>query len=166
MQMTDIIIKALTAPGRYTDDQTKGLHLWVKDNGRKYWNLRYTYNGSRKGIALGAYPEVSLKQARIRAVEQRNLINNGADPMAIKRAQKTPALAPKSAKEISEFIWSFIITITLSALSSLVTVANIFCINLIASDPLYESFFFSLSKEEVNAIATCTLPLIAMRSEF
>ena len=107
MQMTDIVIKALAAPGRYTDDQTKGLHLWVKGNGRKYWNLRYTYNGSRKGIALGAYPEVSLKQARISAVEQRNLINKGADPMAIKKAQKKPASAPRSEK-FQEFSLKYI----------------------------------------------------------
>lgn len=92
MQMTDISIKALTTPGRYTDDQTKGLHLWVKDTGRKYWNLRYTSAGDRKGIGLGAYPEVSLKQARIRAIEQRNLINKGVDPMQVKNATKATAL--------------------------------------------------------------------------
>ena len=46
MQMTDISIRALTTPGRYTDDQTKGLHLWVKDTGRKYWNLRRCTAGS------------------------------------------------------------------------------------------------------------------------
>jgi integrase len=92
MQMTDISIKALTTPGRYTDDQTKGLHLWVKDTGRKYWNLRYTSAGDRKGIGLGAYPEVSLKQARIKAIEQRNLINKGVDPMQVKNATKATAL--------------------------------------------------------------------------
>jgi hypothetical protein len=31
MQMTDISIKALTKPGRYTDDQTKGL-LGIPDD--------------------------------------------------------------------------------------------------------------------------------------
>lgn len=98
MQMTDMTIKALTKPGRYTDDQTMGLHLWVKDTGRKYWNLRYTCSGGRKGIGLGAYPEVSLKQARIRAIEQRNLINKGVDPMQVKNAPKAPALVPASQK--------------------------------------------------------------------
>jgi len=98
MQMTDISIKALNTPGRYTDDQTKGLHLWVKDSGRKYWNLRYTFAGSRKGLGLGAYPEVSLKQARIRAVEQRNLINKSVDPMQVRNAPKTPALVPAGQK--------------------------------------------------------------------
>jgi integrase len=98
MQMTDISIKALTTPGRYTDDQTKGLHLWVKDSGRKYWNLRYTFAGSRKGLGLGAYPEVSLKQARIRAIEQRSLINKSVDPMQVRNTRKTPALVPAGQK--------------------------------------------------------------------
>ena len=98
MQMTDISIRALTKPGRYTDDQTKGLHLWVKGSGRKYWNLRYTFAGSRKGLGLGAYPEVSLKQARIRAIEQRNLINKSVDPIHVKHAPKAPALVPLGPK--------------------------------------------------------------------
>ena len=98
MQMTDISIKALTTPGRYTDDQTKGLHLWVKDSGRKYWNLRYTFAGSRKCLGLGTYPEVSLKQARIRAIEQRNLINKSVDPMQVRNTRKTPALVPAGQK--------------------------------------------------------------------
>ena len=109
MQMTDISIKALNTPGRYTDDQTKGLHLWVKDSGRKYWNLRYTLAGSRKGLGLGAYPEVSLKQARIRAIEQRNHINKSIDPMQLKSAAKAPALA-SSGEKFQDFALDYIET--------------------------------------------------------
>ena len=98
MQLTDIVIKAITKPGRYTDDQTKGLHLWVKKTGRKYWNLRYTCAGKRKGFGLGTYPEVSLRQARIHAVEQRNLINKGGDPIKIKNATKATVLAQAKEK--------------------------------------------------------------------
>lgn len=109
MQMTDISIKALNTPGRYTDDQTKGLHLWVKDSGRKYWNLRYTLAGSRKGLGLGAYPEVSLKQARIRAIEQRNHINKSIDPMQLKSAAKAPALV-SSGEKFQDFALDYIET--------------------------------------------------------
>lgn len=109
MQMTDISIKALTKPGRYTDDQTKGLHLWVKNTGRKYWNLRYTCSGSRKGIGLGAYPEVSLKQARIRAVEQRNLINKGIDPVQVKKAPNAIAVEP-TCEKFQDFALNYIAT--------------------------------------------------------
>lgn len=109
MHMTDKSIQALKVPGRYTDDDTKGLHLWVKVNGRKYWNFRYTSAGSRKGIALGVYPVVSLKQARIRAVEHRNLLNGGVDPIQAKKAVKAPALVAASEK-FQDFALNYIET--------------------------------------------------------
>jgi integrase len=109
MQMTDISIKALKTPGRYTDDQTKGLHLWLKDTGRKYWNFRYTCAEGRKGMSLGAYPEVSLRQARIRAVEQRNLINKGVDPLKIRCASKVTA-RPSASEKFRDFALKYIET--------------------------------------------------------
>ncbi len=107
--MTDISIKALKTPGRYTDDQTKGLHLWVKDTGRKYWNFRYTTEEGRRGISLGAYPEISLRQARIRATEQRNLINKGIDPVKMKNSSKAPSMEPASEK-FRDFALNYITT--------------------------------------------------------
>jgi len=109
MQLTDLVIKTLTVPGRYTDDQTKGLHLWIKKNGGKYWNLRYTCDGTRRGMALGVYPIVSLKQARMQAVEQRNLINKGTDPLEVKKSQKSPDLVLESEK-FKEFALKYIET--------------------------------------------------------
>ena len=109
MHMTDKSIQALKVPGRYTDDDTKGLHLWVKVNGRKYWNFRYTNAGSRKGIALGVYPVVSLKQARICAVQHRNLLNGGVDPIQVKKAVKVPALVAASEK-FQDFALNYIET--------------------------------------------------------
>ena len=98
MHLTDKSIQAKKVPGRYTDDETKGLHIWVKANGRKYWNLRYTSAGNRKGIGLGAYPDVSLKQARILATEQRNLINKGVDPIQVKNPKNATVQAPAREK--------------------------------------------------------------------
>ena len=70
MQMTDISLKRLSKVGRHTDDQTKGLHLWVKPSMQMYWIFRYTINGRREGISLGAYPEIGLKTARQRAIDK------------------------------------------------------------------------------------------------
>jgi hypothetical protein len=69
MLLTDIVVRNLTSPRRYTDDQTKGLHLWVRPDGKKYWIQRFTLKGRRYGMGLGAYPDVSLRQARQKAVE-------------------------------------------------------------------------------------------------
>ena len=98
MKMTDISLKALNRAGRHTDDQTKGLHLWVKNTGQKYWNFRYTLNAKRETISLGAYPEVSLKLARQRAVEVRSKVNQGVCPLSEKKSANKPkneVLSPK-----------------------------------------------------------------------
>jgi hypothetical protein len=41
-----------------------GLYLWVYEDGRKYWRLRYWVDGKEKGLSLGVYPTISLKAAR------------------------------------------------------------------------------------------------------
>lgn len=109
MQMTDISIKALKAPGRYTDDQTKGLHLWVKVMGQKYWIFRYTNQGKRLQLSFGAYPDVGLRQARERAIEARNQINKGNDPLQAKKAAKS-APKPSAAPKFKEFALAYIET--------------------------------------------------------
>jgi len=88
MPMTDKHFSASNKPGRYTDDITKGLHLWVKPSGQKYWIFRYTFDSKRLGMSLGGYPEISLKVARQRAVEARNTINQGRCPLTEKNASK------------------------------------------------------------------------------
>ncbi len=42
----------------------KGMYLLVTKNGSKYFRLDYRFNGNRKTLALGIFPETSLKEAR------------------------------------------------------------------------------------------------------
>ena len=85
MLMTDIVIQKLVLVGRHTDDKTKGLHLWVKPSMQKYWVFRYTVNGKRQGMGLGAFPDVGLREARERAVEARSAVNKGISPIQAKK---------------------------------------------------------------------------------
>jgi integrase len=78
---TDAFVKNVTTPGRYTDPATKGLNLSVK-KGRKYWVFRYTFAGHRRDLTLGAYPDISLKEARNRAVACRAELIVGRKPNA------------------------------------------------------------------------------------
>jgi integrase len=73
-------IRNLKKPGRYTDALAMGLHLWVKDNGKKYWIYRYTHQGKQKNIGLGPYPDVSLADARIKSIEAKKIVSTGVDP--------------------------------------------------------------------------------------
>ena len=98
MTLTDIVVQKLSKAGRYTDDKTKGLHLWVKPSMQKYWVFRYTVNGKRQGMGLGVYPEVSLKMAREKAIVARLAVNQGISPIQAKKqasqfqkASKAPA---------------------------------------------------------------------------
>jgi integrase len=65
------------------------LYLLVQTTGGRLWRFDYRFAGKRKTLSLGAYPDVSLKEARERRDEARKLLANGADPGAVKKAQKT-----------------------------------------------------------------------------
>ena len=88
MLLNEFVLKNLKEVGRHTDDQTKGLHLWIKANQRKYWIFRFTVERKRHNISLGGYPEIGLRQARERAIEARSLLNKGANPIKEKNASK------------------------------------------------------------------------------
>lgn len=107
MLLTDIVLKNLTKQGRYTDDQTKGLHLWVKSQGKRYWIVRYTVEGKRYGLSLGAYPEVTLRLAREKAIEVRNSIIKGINPLVERKSTKA-ALKSAPAVLFKEFALEYI----------------------------------------------------------
>ena len=86
--------------GRHSDGD--GLHLVVSSAGRKKWVLRYQVDGVRRDKGLGAYPDVSLKDARTRASEDRSLIAKGADPIEERRAAKKAAKPVPTFAEIAQ----------------------------------------------------------------
>ncbi|CAG4907405.1 tyrosine-type recombinase/integrase [Paraburkholderia gardini] len=65
-----------------------GLFLLVAPTGGKLWRLKYRFDGKEKLLALGAYPEVSLKDARERRDDARKQLAKGADPGATRKAEK------------------------------------------------------------------------------
>jgi hypothetical protein len=62
------------------------LLLKILPNGGRYWRFNYRFNGKQKTLALGVYPDVSLAKARDRLYGARDLIADGVDPAARKRA--------------------------------------------------------------------------------
>lgn len=66
----------------------KGLYLLVTASGSKLWRMNYRYAGKYKTLALGVYPEVSLKQARDRRDEARKVLAEGIDPSAARQEVK------------------------------------------------------------------------------
>lgn len=89
MPLSDIAIrtaKAASKPVRMYD--TGGLYLEISPAGGKLWRLKYRFGGKEKLLALGRYPEVSLKDARDRRDEARKLLANETDPGENRKAQK------------------------------------------------------------------------------
>jgi len=72
--------------GRFSDGN--GLFFWVRPPYSPTWKLRYSFQGKRKELTLGKYPEVSLADARMKAEFEKKIIREGADPLTIKKRQK------------------------------------------------------------------------------
>jgi len=68
-----------------------GLHLLVQPSGRKLWRLAYRFAGKQKTLALGAYPAVSLSQARRGRDDAKDQLAHGVDPSAAKKEAKRAA---------------------------------------------------------------------------
>jgi hypothetical protein len=64
----------------YSDTQIVGLKLLVSKQGRKFFYLRYSINGRKRGIKIGEYGPMSLLEARQRCNELKASINRGIDP--------------------------------------------------------------------------------------
>lgn len=94
MALTAIQVKSakeIDKPQKLADGG--GLYLLVQPNGAKYWRLDYRFAGKRKTLAVGVYPDVSLSDARERREAARKILANGADPSAVKKAQKAAVVA-------------------------------------------------------------------------
>jgi hypothetical protein len=88
--LTDTAIrnaKPRAKPYKLSDAQA--LYLLITPNGTRLWRLKYRIQGREKQLALGAYPEVSLKQARDHRDEARRLLALGVDPGEKKQTEKT-----------------------------------------------------------------------------
>ena len=92
MALTDTAIRN-AKPGakaiKLTDG--RGMFLLVTPAGGKLWRLKFRIEGREKLLALGAYPEVGLGEARRRREEVRELIALGKDPSREKQREKVRA---------------------------------------------------------------------------
>jgi integrase len=69
----------------------RGLYLLVTPTGGRLWRLKYRIEGREKSLSIGAYPEISLTDARDAREEARRQLAKGLDPSAEKRASKRRA---------------------------------------------------------------------------
>ncbi|MDX7952197.1 integrase arm-type DNA-binding domain-containing protein [Lichenihabitans sp. Uapishka_5] len=90
--LTDVQMrKAKAAEKAYKLADAAGLHLFVSAAGGKLWRYRYEIHGKEKLLSLGAYPDVSLADARAARDEARADVKAGRDPSFVKKLRKLTA---------------------------------------------------------------------------
>jgi integrase len=92
MALKDAQIRAIRASDRPVKKADgKGLYIEAALSGSKLWRLKYRFAGKEKRLALGAYPEVTLADARKRRDAARALIDQGIDPALERKRGKAAA---------------------------------------------------------------------------
>ena len=91
-KLTDQTVKT-SKIGELSDPQTPGLSLVTRASTskarpnarRRIWSFRFTLDGKRQKMGLGAYPAVSLKEAHKRALDAAAKVAKGLDPRLARR---------------------------------------------------------------------------------
>ncbi|MCL3882975.1 site-specific integrase [Marivita sp. GX14005] len=93
-ELKDLQVRRLTQPGRHPVGGTPpGLNLNITENGARSWIFRVTVGRNRRHIGLGPYPEVSLAEARQKALDMKRSIASGSDPVEDRRARREALMA-------------------------------------------------------------------------
>ncbi|MEO6292712.1 MAG: integrase arm-type DNA-binding domain-containing protein [Burkholderiaceae bacterium] len=99
MPLTDTAIKkAKSGSKAYKLSDAKGLYLFISTSGSKLWRCKYRIDGKEKVLSFGAYPDVSLAQARDALDIARKQMAADLDPMVVRKAGK---IAQKAAADNS-----------------------------------------------------------------
>lgn len=94
MSLTDVMLRNIKPANKVQKiSDGEGLYLHVSQTGGKLWRMAYRYAGKQKTLSFGAYPAVSLKQARKRRDEAKELLAAGIDPNTEKKRVKSQLLA-------------------------------------------------------------------------
>ncbi|NUT75070.1 integrase arm-type DNA-binding domain-containing protein [Pseudomonas sp. C1C7] len=106
MSLTDSAIKAAKPKDKpFKLSDANGLYLLINPSGSKLWQLKYRVGGKEKKLAVGAYPTISLQQARQRRDSAREQLANGIDPSAERKAAKHAQTALELTFEVLAREW-------------------------------------------------------------
>ena len=89
--LTEVECKNATCPpekrqARFAD--SGGMYLQVSPAGSKRWFLKYRVGGKEKQLALGSYPDMSLKSARLARDAAKLQKSEGIDPVQARKLEK------------------------------------------------------------------------------
>ena len=103
--LSDKALKALKATGKnVTLYDGQGLQIVATIYGKKTWRFIYTFDGKKKTITLGNYPDISLALARELASQKRALLAQGIDPQEHAKEQRRERERNITVKELA-ILW-------------------------------------------------------------
>jgi len=75
MSLSDTQLRNMTSTGKVKKvSDGGGLYLHLSPAGGKLWRMAYRFEGKQKTVCFGAYPAVSLKEAREQRDESKSLL--------------------------------------------------------------------------------------------
>ncbi|PXL17010.1 tyrosine-type recombinase/integrase [Klebsiella variicola] len=105
MSLSDAKIRTLKPTDKpFKVSDSHGLYLLVKPGGSRHWYLKYRINGKESRIALGAYPAVSLSDARQQREGIRKMLALNINP-AQQRAAERGACTPEKVFKTVALAW-------------------------------------------------------------
>jgi len=94
MSLSDATIRSAKPQAKpYKLADAGGLYVHVFPSGSKLWRLKYRVHGKEKTLAIGAYPDVGLAEARARREAAKAELATGKDPS---REKQRRAIAAKA----------------------------------------------------------------------
>jgi integrase len=104
-ELGPLAVKGLTDAGLHPVGGVAGLMLQVSPTGTRSWLLRVKVGDKRREIGLGAFPGVTLAQAREKAQATRDDITKGIDPVAQRAAARQTIV--EQQQEEKALAWTF-----------------------------------------------------------
>jgi hypothetical protein len=92
-------LKPSSRPVKLSDSH--GLYLLVNPGGSRIWYLKYRFGGKESRVSLGAYPLVSLSEARQKRDDIRKLLAQNINPAQQRMADKAAASPEKCFKVVA-----------------------------------------------------------------
>ena len=93
VKLTDRFVKSATTGGRkspiFMDDEVIGFGVQVRETGRRSFTLDYMFEGRRRRLYIGDFPDWSTAAAREQAKLIKREVDQGLDPLAARDERRT-----------------------------------------------------------------------------
>tara|TARA_R110000822_G_scaffold12150_1_gene44023 strand:- start:424 stop:1614 length:1191 start_codon:yes stop_codon:yes gene_type:complete len=72
----------------YKRSDGHALYIFIRPNGSKLWRMNYRFEGKQKTLSFGAWPIVTLEEARALRNNAKRLLRQDIDPGAVQQSRK------------------------------------------------------------------------------